>query len=427
MSERSAIAIVDANNFYVSCERVFDPRLEGRPVVVLSNNDGCVVARSQEAKRLGINMAAPWHMISTEAKVHGVVARSSNYELYGDMSSRAAEILGRFSPEQEIYSIDESFVRLHGSTAELTAQAQEIRASMRKLLGLPMSVGIAETKTLAKLANRGSKSSVALDGVCNLLAYTPAQRDAILESIEVGQVWGIGSRTAKKLIATRIYTARDLRDTDAARIRKLYGVVQGRVVQELRGIDCLPLEEVRTERDHIQHSRSFAEPITTTTELHEVLSIYTQRAAARLRQQGSLARAMRCFAATSPFSDREHTAHSVSVGFPSATDDPGEMFRAAVAALTPQFEEGKRYVRVGVILSEFVARDEHAELDIFGTEQLPAVSTAVLDDITARFGAGSLGLGLGGFKERRRWTMRREAVSPRATTHWDELAVVRAR
>jgi DNA polymerase V len=425
VSEPASIALVDANNFYVSCERIFDPRLEGKPVVVLSNNDGCVVARSQEAKALGIDMASPWHSIAAEATARGVIARSSNYELYGDLSARTVELLGRYTSSQEVYSIDESFIRLTGTARQVNAIAREIRVATKKLIGLPDSIGIAPSKTLAKLANRGSKSAPMLNGVCNLADYSPARLTAILRSVDVGNVWGIGSRTAKKLIALGIYTAADLRDFDAVRIRRRFGVVQERVVQELRGIDCLPLEELHTDKEQIQFSRSFAIPISTITELEEVLSVYTQRASARLREQGSLARLMRGYASTSPFAD-DHVTHAVSLAFPDPTDDPVEMYRAALAALGPQLRSDRQYVRVGVSLHEFSARETHATLDVFNTRHEPFAAGAVLDSITAKYGQENLGLGLAGLKSNRAWTMRREMVSPRATTHWDELATVKA-
>jgi DNA polymerase V len=425
---RRSIAIVDANNFYVSCERVFDPALEGRPVVVLSNNDGCVIARSQEAKALNVDMAAPWHTIAPIAAMQGVIAVSSNYELYGDMSARSAEILSRYTSSQEVYSIDESFIELTGTLDDTVAQAREIRRMIRKLIGLPVSIGIAPTKTLAKLANRGSKQNPALAGVCHLGSYGPEQQTAILASVDAGEVWGIGRRTAKKLIPLGIHTAADLRDADVARIRKRFGVVQARVVEELRGVDCLPIDQVQPERDQIHHSRSFAVPITTVAELEEVMSVYTQRAAARLRKQGSLTRMMRCFAATSPFSaGSAHTNHVVSAAFPEPTDDATTLYRAAIAALGPQLEPGKRYVRAGVTLMELTPRDEHASLDVFGdaAETSPAYG-AVLDRIAGRFGEETLGLGVAGLRHRRGWTMKRDMVSPRATTHWDELATVKA-
>lgn len=426
VSNPSSLALVDANNFYVSCERIFDPSLEGKPVVVLSNNDGCVIARSAEAKKLDIDMAAPWQAIAPEATMKGVIARSSNYELYGDISARAVELLSRYTSSQEVYSIDESFIRLTGTTEQVTATAREIRTTIKKLIGLPVSIGIAPSKTLAKLANRGSKSSPALQGVCNLNAYTAEQLTAILASVDAGQVWGVGSRTAKKLTGMGIHTGADLRDCDAARIRKIFSVVMERTVQELRGIDCLPLEEERADKEQIQFSRSFAAPISTVTELEEVLSVYTQRASARLRQQGSLARLLRCYASTSPFKDN-HTTHAVSLAFPKPTDDPVEMYRAAINALGPQFDTSQRYVRVGVSLHEFSPVASHATLDIFGTDPAPFAAAAVLDTITARYGQETLGLGLAGLKNNRAWTMRREMVSPRATTHWDELAIVKAR
>jgi DNA polymerase V len=205
-------------------------------------------------------------------------------------------------------------------------------------------------------------------------------------------------------------------------------VVQARVVEELRGVDCLPIDQVQPERDQIHHSRSFAVPITTVAELEEVMSVYTQRAAARLRKQGSLTRMMRCFAATSPFADGSaHTNHVVSAAFPEPTDDATTLYRAAIAALGPQLEPGKRYVRAGVTLMELTPRDEHASLDVFGdAAETPPAYGAVLDRIAGRFGEETLGLGVAGLRHRRGWTMKRDMVSPRATTHWDELAVVKA-
>ena len=426
MSNPPSIALVDANNFYVSCERIFNPALEGKPVVVLSNNDGCVIARSAEAKSLNIDMAAPWAAIAPEATLKGVIARSSNYELYGDISSRAVELLSRYTSSQEVYSIDESFIRLTGTPEQVTAIAREIRTVVKKLIGLPVSIGIAPSKTLAKLANRGSKSSAALEGVCNLAAYRPDQLTSILQSVEAGQIWGVGSRTAGKLTSMGIHTAADLRDTDAVRIRRKFSVVLERTVQELRGIDCLPLEEERADKEQIQFSRSFAVPISTITELEEVLSVYTQRASARLRQQGSLAGVMRCNAATSPFKDN-HTTHAVSLAFIHPTDDPVEMYRAAITALGPQLDNSQRYVRVGVSLHEFSPMASHATLDIFGDAPAPNPAGALLDAITAKYGQENMGLGLAGFKSNRAWTMKRDMVSPRATTHWDELAIVRAK
>ena len=425
MSERQRIALVDVNNFYVACERIFDPRLEGRPVVVLSNNDGCVVARSPEAKALGVTMAVPWHTIAPQAEAWGLVTRSSNYELYGDISARASELLARYTPHQEIYSIDESFVRLSGSAEQLQARAREIRSAMRRQLGLPVSIGIARTKTLAKLASRGAKRSAQLDGVCDLDAYGTDQLEAIMRATEVRDVWGVGSKMRGKLAGLGILTAADLRSASPARIRRLFGIVQERVVLELRGIDCLPFEMAPTARDQIMHSRSFARPITTTAELTEVLSVYVQRAAARLRAQGSLTHLMRCTASTSPFAQGDHTAHVTSVSFPDPVDDDATLFRAATAALGPQMIPGNKYVRVGIMLSELVDKGSHVSFEL--EEPSDAVDLGpVIDAVQGRHGRDAVGFGVAGIKARRAWTMKRELVSPRATTHWDELAVVRA-
>ncbi|WP_162529545.1 Y-family DNA polymerase, partial [Agromyces humi] len=229
------IGLVDVNNFFVSCERVFNPKLEGIPVVVLSNNDGCVVARSAEAKALGVQMGDPWFKLENQARVWGMVAQSSNYELYGDLSSRTMELLGRYSYDLSVYSIDEAFVHLRGSTEELIRAAREMRAAVKKHVGLPVCVGIAPSKTLAKLVNHGAKKTPALGGVGHWDAYTPAQQDRIMDSLEVDEIWGVAGRLKKRFAMLDIHTIRDLRDADPALIRKKFSVVLQRTVYELRG------------------------------------------------------------------------------------------------------------------------------------------------------------------------------------------------
>ena len=286
-------ALVDCNNFYASCEKLFNPRLKDRPVVVLSNNDGCVVARSAEVKALGIPMGVPWFKIRDDARRHGIVAFSSNYALYADMSNRVVDVLSGFAPNLEVYSIDESFLELSGMPLPeggLAAYGAEIRQRIADWLGLAVCVGIAPTKTLAKLANHCAKKGLAgADGVCDFTALTRDELTALFDRIEVGEVWGVGRKIDARLAAMDIRTVRQLRDADAEAIRSRFSVVLERTVRELRGISCIDLEEVVPDRQQIMVSRSFGHLVQDLDELEEAVASYIARAAEKLRSQDSLA------------------------------------------------------------------------------------------------------------------------------------------
>lgn len=258
------LALVDCNNFYVSCERVFNPRLEGKPVVVLSNNDGVAVARSNEVKALGIKMWEPWFKMEKIARQHGIIAYSSNYTLYGDLSARVMSILSTFSPKQEIYSIDECFLDLDGFDPQsLMTYGQMIRQAVKQSLGIPVCVGIADTKTLAKLANHCAKKGLAgADGVCDFGRLSDDERTVLFASIPVGEVWGVGRRITEKLLTMNISTVEDLRTANLERIQSQFSVVLGRTVNELNGIPCIELEEAGTPRQQIMVSRSFGSSVT---------------------------------------------------------------------------------------------------------------------------------------------------------------------
>ena len=424
---RRRIALVDVNNCYVSCERLFDPSLEGKPVVVLSNNDGCVVARSAEAKALGIKMGDPWFKLQPRAAAWGLEKRSSNYELYGDISQRTMTLLGRYAAFMEVYSIDESFLGLSGTSAELTRVGREIRAAIAKNIGLPVCVGIAPSKTLAKLVNHGAKKNPTLAGVGNLDDYPPEHVTRILRSLPTTELWGVAARIGKRLAELNIHTAEDLRDADPHLIRKKFSVVMQRTVYELRGVDCLPFEPVSHTREQIMFSRSFAVPVTSRTEMERVLTIYVQRAAERLRGQQSLTRTMSVFASSSPFANQPFVSASSAVKFPVPTDDPVEMVRAARAALIPKIQDGAKYVRAGVMLTGIIPKSTDTVLDVFAPEYERRDIGRLLDDVTRRHGRGAVGLGLAGLRGAPVWSMKREVLSKRATTHWDELAVAYAR
>ena len=279
-------ALVDVNNFYVSCERVFNPNLESTPLVVLSNNDGCAVARSNEVKALGVKMGTPWFKMKNLARQHGILAFSSNYTLYGDMSNRVATILRDFSPDIEVYSIDESFLRIETVThlyGGAVAMGQQMRERIRQWTGLPVCVGIAPTKTLTKFANHLAKKNAVFEGVCDLHAMTRLERLEWMYGVEVGEVWGVGRRIAKRLEAMHIGTVLDLRNASPKEIRAQFGVVIERTCNELRGISCLELDDVAPSKQQIMSSRSFGTPVETIAELREAVASYIARAAEKLR------------------------------------------------------------------------------------------------------------------------------------------------
>lgn len=417
-------ALVDVDSCFAACERIFHPDLYGRPVVVLSNNDGCVVARSREAKALGIKMGMPWFQIRAFAESRGVVARSSNYELYGSISARIMAILRDFSAHVEAYSIDEAFVGLYGSPREIDETAREMRRRVWRDLGVPVSIGIAPTRTLAKLASHGAKHSPGLGGVASLDCYVPAQVDAILEATEVSELWGVGRRFAKRLAALGIENARQLREADPALIRRRFNVNLQQTALELRGIPCIEIEERDVDRQHqIMYSRSFSTPVSSTTEMHQVMSIYAQKVTRRMRRQNTVAGALWAFASTAWYKEPFSRIFG-AVALTPRTDDPVVVLRAATAVLLPQVDSNCAYVRAGICLSDLSLGETATPLPIFAPDPNAGRLGRLIDKVNASVGEGSLGLGLAGLATPPDWTMKREMLSNRGTTHWSELAVV---
>lgn len=420
------IALIDCESFYASCERVFEPALDGKPIVVLSNNDGCVVALNREAKAAGVKMGVPWFQLEAFARMAGIVARSSNYELYGSLSARVMEIISNHCAWQEIYSIDESFVGIRGTVEELTALGRRIRAEVLQYTGIPVRVAIGRTKTLAKVASIGAKQALELGAVCHFGSYAPAQQSLILDSLPVTELWGVAGRTGKKLAAMNIHTARDLRDADPKLIRKRFSVVMERTVMELRGIPCIPLEEEpRQYKDQLIYSRSFSKKLTHLDEAEHVISMYAQRVSSRLRAQGQVAGQLQAWAATG-WADTGSTPHStsVSVALPTPTDNPITLTKAAsnlIPRLFPPGLSGIRYARAGVVLTGLSPKNSLAPLSLFEPEFEGREIGATLDSITNKLGPSMIGVGLAGFKTPQSWEMKREMLSKRATTHWNEL------
>lgn len=414
-------ALVDCNNFYASCERVFNPRLNGQPVVVLSNNDGCVVARSNEAKALGIGMGAPEFMVRPIIRAHHVQVFSSNYALYGDMSQRVMETLHQFCPDLEIYSIDEAFLSLAGfRSRNLSQYAGTIRSTVKRWTGLPVSIGIAETKTLSKIAGSIAKNSA--DGVCNLLAYP--DRDTLLGQTAVSDVWGIGKAHTRFLHQHGIKTALQLRQADDQFIRKHMGIVGLRLVMELRGVSCFELEQCPPPKKGITCARSFGKSITRLQEMEEAVSNYITRAAEKLRAEQLAVTNLSVFLHTNQFKDVAQYSNSLTLTLPVATDVTHELITAGLHAIRKIWRDGFAYKKAGVMFVGLVPVNQ-VQGDFFdGKDRTRSKKLmAALDSLNGRFGSGTLQYASSGIAKE--WKANFNRRSPAFTTNWDELPVVR--
>lgn len=419
------IALVDVNCFYASAERAFDPSLEGRPLVVLSNNDGCAVTRSPEAKALGIGVGEPWFKIAPRATEWGLVAKSSNYELYGDISARVMELLGRYSAWLEVYSIDEAFLGVKGTPDELLTLGRTIKAAVLRNVGVPVCVGIANTKTLAKLANKWAKNNPGLNGVCSWEDMPPAARETLMRRLSVIELWGVASRLTRRLNGMGIHSILDLACADPVLIRDRFSVVLMRTVLELQGTPCIPMEEERIGREQLIFSRSFSTSITSAADLQQVISIYAQQASARLAKHRLQAKLLTAFAGTSHYNPLDTSYPSVCVKLPVPTADPVLLTRAA-HALLPRIQDGTKYVRAGIMVTDLRPSGQQSPLPLFANQHEERGIGTLLEDISRRYGRGSVGLGYAGIRGGPEWSMQRTMLSPRYTTHWDELPVVKA-
>lgn len=415
-----AIALIDVNNFYASCERVFNPKLAGKPLAILSNNDGCVIARSAELKAMGIKMGVPWFQLKETAERDGIIAMSSNYALYQDMSNRVMEIIGQFSPSQEIYSIDESWLDLTGMPTRHTEIAHTMRERIRQWTGLPVCVGIGPSKTLAKLANHTAKKKLMDDtGVCDLNELQAHELCALLDQIEIGDIWGIGRRLVPQLNQLGIHTALDLRRADPEYIRQQFSVVLEKTVRELRGHACADLEPDTPDRQQIISSRSFGQPVTDKQSLAEALSKYVSTAAEKLRRQQGYAGVISVFIHTSPFGDGAKYSGSQSVHFPSPTNDTMQMTKTALWVLDRIYSPGFRYQKAGVMLGEIVPEGGQQN-DLFGfADNKTAKLMATLDQVNGKWGRDVLRLASQGYAQP--WKMKQDRISPAYTTCWSDI------
>lgn len=442
-------ALADCDSFYCSCETAFRPALTNRPVIVLSNNDGNVIARNAAAKKLGITMAAPVHTLKALIQQHHIVVCSANFALYADMSSRVMAVLADFTPALEVYSIDEAFLNVTHLSALPASEQQEctevIRATVRQWTGVPVSIGIGATKTLAKVANHAAKKLESGIFVFNQRHQEHQQKqtlDALLNALVVEEVWGIGHRRGAWLRQHGIRTALELQQADIAWLRKHLSVVVARTALELRGVSCLPLTTIRPQKQQVGVARAFGRDVTAYAELKEAIAYYAARACEKLRENGSLARHLTVYLTTNPF--RKHTAQysqSASVMLPRATAYTPDVVTQAHALLAKLYRTGYSYHKAGVLLGRLTT-DAYEQLDLFASlaplsddsrqvqqreqeqqpgwewEQERAVMDAV-DMINRRFGHDTLRLAASGIE--RPWGMRQAHVSPRYTTQWNEL------
>ena len=414
-------ALIDGNSFYCSCERVFDARLARRPVLVLSNNDGCAIARTSEVKALGIQMGDPYFKIRDLCTREQVAVFSSNYTLYGDMSRRLNRLYQGWAPEIEVYSIDESFLDIAGiADRDRTAYAKDLRSTVRRWTGIPTCVGIGPTKTLAKLANHTAKKNPDLDGVCDFTDR--ATRERYLNAAAIEQVWGVGRASTAKLLALDVRTVGNLLDADPKRIRMAMTVVGERIIHELRGISCLPLDAVPAQRKGLAVTRSFSTALTLESKMIEAIATYATRAAEKLRHHGVAAVHGHIFMHSNKHNGDRPIYSSKPLALLEATADTHVLIDAAVHAGRRAWRQGYRYAKAGIVLTDLVVADR-IQKSFFQTldrdERARLMST--VDDVNARFGRGSLFPAATGI--RRDWSTRFEMRSPRYTTRWSELPV----
>jgi DNA polymerase V len=421
------IALADCNNFYVSCERVFRPDLIGKPVAVLSNNDGCMVARSQEVKDLGIKMGVPVFQVQHLVKQHNIQLFSSNYTLYADMSARVMSILEGLAPSIEIYSIDESFLDLTGvCEQDPIAYGQKIRKSVVRATGIPVCVGMGPTKTLAKLANYGAKKWKHTNGVLDL--SDPNRREKFMKLVPVGEVWGIGSRTTAKLNQLGIQTVWDLANQPSKRIQAQFNVMVARTILELNGIGCMSLEEIAPDKQQIVCSRSFSRKLTHFRELSEALADYCTRAAEKLRHQQSVTGNISVFIRTNVFNPSEpQYQRTASIKLSSATQDTRTIITTANRLLQALYKPGYKYHKCGVQLSHIQPALSFPQNDLFDIAGNGLVKKSdqlmqAFDQINRRF-PKSLSMAASGFEKT--WIAKAERITKHYTTDWNELVEVK--
>ena len=417
-SQNNSIALIDCNNFYASCERIFNPRLIGKPIVVLSNNDGCIITRSAEAKELGIKMGEPYFKAKKIIDKNNVRVFSSNYSLYGDISQRVMETLARFASDVEIYSIDEAFLGLNGfENYELSKYCQYIRRTIKQWVGIPVSIGVSTTKTLSKIANNLAKKNKEYDGVCILKSWFDINEALKLTSIE--DVWGIGRRLSVFLKKYKINTAYDFTQLDKGWVRKNMGVVGEKTFLELCGVSCIELELIPSDKKSCCVSRSFSKPVEKIDDLEESISSYGTRVAEKIREEGLVAESMSIFVLTNYFNRKEKQySNSIKLQLPYPTNNSIKIVKRALEGIKKIYRQGYRYKKAGVILYGLTKAKQTRGLLDYDRESSDSIMNT-LDRINERYGSSTIRLASEGVDKS--WSMRRESVSPCYTTRFDDL------
>ncbi|MDX1775620.1 MAG: Y-family DNA polymerase [Desulfobulbales bacterium] len=416
--------LIDCNNFYASCERLFRPDLANRPVVVLSNNDGCIIARSNEAKALGIGMGAPYFKQEALIRAHGVVVFSSNYPLYGDVSQRVMDVLMGLEPDVEIYSIDEAFIRLPaGKHGDPESRARFLKTAVQRQTGIPVSIGLGPTKTLAKIANRFAKKDPRAAGI--FAVRDTQDLDSLLATVAVGNIWGIGRRHAARLQKQNINTALELKNRADTWIRKQLTVTGLRTVMELRGIPCISLEKAGPAKQSICTSRSFGQPVHALTDLREAVATYASQAAYKLRSEGLRTTVVDVFIRTNSFKkDEPQYCNRRTVILPAPTAHTAALIKTALTSLKAIYRPGYRYQKAGILLNGLVP-ESHDQLHLF--HAAAPGSTALMkavDKINRRWGRDTIQFAAAGLAKK--WHFRQMKKSPAYTTRWPEIPTVKA-
>jgi DNA polymerase V len=426
MNNRTKFALVDCNNFYASCERVFEPKLEGRPIVVLSNNDGCIIARSNEAKALGIKMGTPYFKLKNLITQNGVVVKSSNYPLYGDMSSRVMKVIGEYSPVQEVYSIDESFIDLMRLPLNLMDHMHSLRRRVKSWTGIPVCVGVGSTKVLAKLANRIAKKYPRFDGVFDIDDLSYERYCKLLKSVEVGDLWGIGRQSAKKLNRIGIHTSHDFYQSDVGVIETLLGVNGKKIYKELYGSSCIPIEAIPPARQQIVSSRSFGCDLKDFDELNQALTNLTRKAVNKLNNHQLATTTITVFIYTNPHKKDKPCVHlSKTVGMTTAIQDQSQIIPLVAQILRLIYKPGHSFYKGGLVLGNLTKN--YQQQDLFSITQNSQIQTMArqksntIRSVNKRFNesikyASELG--------NNRWLPRADFKSNRYTTSWTELLVI---
>ena len=426
MTSRAKFALVDCNNFYASCERVFEPKLEGRPIVVLSNNDGCIIARSNEAKALGIKMGVPYFKVRGLIIKNGIVVKSSNYPLYGDMSSRVMRVISQYSPIQEVYSIDESFIDLAGLPFHLTNHMQSLRQKVKSWTGVPVCVGIGSTKVLAKLANRIAKKYTKFDGVFDIDELPYERYCKLLQSVEVVDLWGIGRQGARKLNHININSSYDFYQADIGIIETLLGVNGKKVYQELRGNSCVPIESIPPTRQQIVSSRSFGADLKDFDELNQALTSLTRKAINKLNDHKLATTTITVFIYTNPHKRNKPCIHlSKTVGMTMAIQDESQIIPLISKILKIIYKPGYSFYKGGIVLSNLVKNYPQQELFLTNKDNQSKIGSTnksnAIRSVNKRFNES---LKYASEVGNDKWKPRADFRSNRYTTSWTELLVI---